>query len=98
MIRRLSLSVRIGSVVLLGVLLGTLMGAKPMGEPVNPHGTGREPSPIEREFHLAPAPETHWTDSQPARPRPRQPREELSRLIFAFQWGLPGLALAVSGD
>jgi hypothetical protein len=61
-----------------------LAGAKPASAP--PSGTGREGTPIEREFHIAPPVEPRWTEGVPARPKPRDWREIQPVLRLALPW------------
>ena len=52
-------------------LAGFLAGARPIGEPVVPHGTGKEGTPIEREFHLTSPVDPRPTDTVPVLPKHR---------------------------
>jgi hypothetical protein len=68
---------------ILVVIVG-LTGAKPAAEP--PQGTGREGTPIEREFHAAPTAEPRWTEGVPATPKPRLKDDVRSFVRFALPW------------
>lgn len=60
------------AVALAGMMAG-YTGAKPPGGPSNPHGTGKEPTPIEREYHLPAMAESRLTDAVPSLPVKRLP-------------------------
>lgn len=60
--------------------------AKPPGGPVNPHGTGKEQTPIEREYHLPPAAETRLTDAVPTLPVKRMAEETWQILLIVLPW------------
>lgn len=47
---------------------GGVLAAKPPGDPVNPHGMGKEGTPVEREFYLLPPADAPLTQTVPQRP------------------------------
>lgn len=61
-----------------------LTGSKPAGSP--PLDTGREGTPIEREFHLAPPPEPRATEGVPVLPKSRGKSEFSAIGQLAFPW------------
>ncbi len=64
--------------------------AKPPGGPTNPHCTGKEPTTIEREFHLPTEAEPRLTDPVPTLPAKRIQGEVIDMLRLALPW-LKGL-------
>lgn len=60
--------------------------AKPPGGPTNPHGTGKEPTPIEREYHMEPTAEPRLTDSVPAMPAKRLTGDLVDVLGRVLPW------------
>lgn len=78
-----------GRIAILGFMIaGAMLGAKPAGGPVNPHGTGREATPTEREFHLAPPVDPRWTTDAAPLPRPRHTDEMATIAAWVLTaWG-----------
>lgn len=74
--------------LLVGMAVVGLAGAKPSVGPPNPHGTGREPTTIEREHHLDCAADRRDALDGTVRPATRND-EPWVLLRLVFPW-LPG--------
>lgn len=84
------------AVGMIGALSASVI-AKPPGGPTNPHGNGKEQTPIERDFHVPPAAEPRLTDAVPTLPLPRKTAEVWVVLRLALPW-LKGINVSNDGD